>query len=393
MTAFLERNLKRLAEMQKNHTKLCAVFIIVFTIVMGFGINDVTIYSDMRKLMPLDLPIYQINDHVADTFGEKDTVIIAVQIDESVDSDAAVRDIRDPRVIQSLIFLDTSLRGDASVTSITSPASFFRADKQYTPGEITVALHSAPQASAFFSPDYRTTFMAVTSDLGTDEDGVKKFTEFIKEQIEYTPQPPGIKYSITGSPVLQMTLLDLIKKDAILILLVASVIILLLLFVTQRSYSQGLLIFIPLSLGLIWTVGAFGWLGIFISITTIGLGSVILGLGVEYGVFVVSRYREERAKGTNQRDSLKIAVHGIGTAIIGSGLTTMAGFGALTSSTLPGIQNLGLILALGIGFSLLAALLANPVLILLEEDLDYHHTKSKLMKLQAKAALQTARGR
>ncbi len=393
MADFLETGLKKLAELQKRYTRLFAVFIILFTIVLGIGIKDVTISSDIRKLMPTELPIYRINDRVSDKFGEGDTVVIAVQIDESADSKNAVRDIRDPRVIQSLIFLDNALQDEKSVTGIISPAVFFRGKKEYSAQEITDTLLSAPQASDFFSRDYRTTFMSVTADIGSGEDNVKIFTRFIQEQIDYTPKPPGIKFSITGEPVLRMTVLDLLKKDAALILVVASAFILLLLFITQRSYTQGLLIFIPLSLGLIWTVGTLGWLGIPLSITTVGLGSVILGLGVEYGVFVVSRYKEERAKRASQLDSIRTAVHGIGTAIIGSGLTTMVGFGALTFSTLPLIQNLGQTLALGIGYSLLAALLANPVLILLEEDYDYWSTQKKLEKLRARDAAHALMGR
>ena len=78
---------------------------------------------------------------------------------------------------------------------------------------------------------------------------------------------------------------------------------------------------------------------------------------------------EEREKGRhNQLKSLQTAVYGIGIAIIGSGLTTIVGFGVLSFSTLPLMQHLGQTLALGIFYSLLAALLANPVFILLEED-------------------------
>ena len=50
----------------------------------------------------------------------------------------------------------------------------------------------------------------------------------------------------------------------------------------------------PLLLGLIWTLGTMGWLGIQISIPTAGIGAMILGLGVEYGVFMLTRYEEEK---------------------------------------------------------------------------------------------------
>jgi len=388
----LQKSLVRLAEMQRKHAKLLAVLVIIFTIVLGIGLKDLTINSDFRKEMPKDLPIFALNDRISSKFGGQDTVVIAVQIDDSVDLDSAVRDIRDPRVIQSLIFLDGVLRDESSITSVTSPATFFRGKSDVTPEEITQTLQS-PQANAFFSRNYKMTLMYVTADIGSGEDQIKNFDEFIQKRIDYTPKPPGVKFGITGGPTLRMTIFDLLKSDAVYTLIVAAVFILLLLFVMEGSYTRGLLVFAPLSLGLIWTMGTLGWLGIPLSVATVGLSSMILGLGVEYGVFMLSRYTEERAKNIGQLDSLRTTVRGIGAAIIGSGLTVIVGFGVLAFATVPMIQHLGETLALGIAFCLLAALFVNPVFILLEEDFEYWNTHRKLEKLAAKKAMHTQRGR
>lgn len=393
MADFLETNLKKLAIIQKNHTRLLISIVIIFTVILGTGLKDLTMNSDVRKEMPTQLPVYQLGDRVSDKFGGKDTVVIMVKLDYSVDSKSSVRDIRDPRVIRSLIFLDRSLREENSVNSITSPASFFRGKDEISDEEIKETLQNNPQLSDFFSRDFKSTLMYVSADIGSGEIKIEEFTKLAYQKIEYTPKPPGISFSVTGQPVLRMTILELLKRDAVYTLVVSATLILLLLFAMQRSYTHGLLIFIPLSLGLIWTMGTLGWLGIPLSVATVALSSMILGLGVEYGVFVVSRYKEERAKNFNQLESLKTTVYGIGSAIIGSGITTMIGFGALSFSTVPMIQHLGQTLALGIGYSLLAALIANPLLILLEEDYDYLSTQRKIERLKIKREGQVMRGR
>ncbi len=390
MAGLLETYLIKLAEFQRKHAKKLAVFFIVLTIILGIGLKDLSINSDVRTELPLELPIFKLNDRVSDTFGGKDTVVIAVQLDESVDMKSAVRDIRDPDVIRSLIFLDNELKDEESVTSITSPASFFRGRESVTNEEIKETLRNNPQAEALFSRNYKTTLMYISADLGDDEEKVKSFNALIKKHLDVAPKPPGVKFSITGAPVLRITIFDLLRRDAAVTLAFSAVIILLLLFAMQRSIMHGLLIFVPLSLGLIWTMGTLGWLGIPLSVATVALSSMILGLGVEYGVFVVSRYREERAK-LSQLDSLKTTVHGIGTAIIGSGLTTIVGFGVLSFASVPLIQRLGQTLALGIAFCLLAALFVNPVLILLEEEYDVRNTKRKLEKLALKREEHLAR--
>lgn len=387
----LQRSLIKLAEIQKKHARTLAVFVIIFTIILGIGLKDLTINSDFRKEMPTDLPIFALNDRIADKFGGEDMVVIAVQIDESVDLKSAVRDIRDPRVIQSLIFLDEELRNEATIISVASPASLFRGKETITAQDLKGTLNS-PQANAFFSRNYKMALMYITADIGSGEEQIQNFDKLIQNRIDHTPKPPGVKFGITGAPTLRMTIFDLLKSDAVFTLLVAATIILLLLFVMQRSYAHGVLVFAPLSLGLIWTMGTLGWLGIPLSVATVGLSSMILGLGVEYGVFVLSRYNEERAKKNSQLDSMKTTVFGIGSAIIGSGLTTIVGFGVLSFSTVPMIQHLGQTLALGIVFCLLAALFVNPVFILLEEDYEYWNTQKKLEKLVAKKGRQVLRG-
>lgn len=387
----LQRSLIKLAEIQKKHARSLAVLVIIFTIILGIGLKDLTINSDFRKEMPKQLPIFALNDRIADKFGGEDMVVIAVQIDDSVDLKNAVRDIRDPRVIQSLIFLDEELRNEATIISVASPASLFRGKETVTTQDVTRTLNS-PQANAFFSRNFKMALMYITADIGSGEEQIQNFDKLIQNRIDHTPKPPGVKFGITGGPTLRMTIFDLLKSDAVFTLLVAAFIILLLLFVMEGSYTQGILVFAPLSLGLIWTMGTLGWLGIPLSVATVGLSSMILGLGVEYGVFVLSRYNEERAKKKSQLDSMKTTVFGIGSAIIGSGLTTIVGFGVLSFSTVPMIQHLGQTLALGIAFCLLAALFVNPVFILLEEDYEYWNTHRKLEKLVAKKGSQVLRG-
>lgn len=392
MADFLEKNLIKLAEIQRKHAKLLAVLVVIFTIILGIGLKDLTINSDFRTEMPKELPVFKLNDRIADKFGGQDAVVIAVQIDDSVDLKSAVRDIRDPRVIQSLIILDGMLRDESNIISVTSPASFFRGKNTVTSEEITQTMHS-PQANAFFSRNYKMTLMYVSADIGSGEEQIQNFNEFIQKRIDATPKPPGVKFGITGGPTIRMTIFQLLKSDAVFTLIVAAVIILILLFVMEGSYTQGILVFAPLSLGLIWTMGTLGWLGIPLSVATVGLSSMILGLGVEYGVFMLTRYNEERAKKNNQLDSLQTTVRGIGSAIIGSGLTVIVGFGVLAFATVPMIQHLGETLALGIAFCLLAALIVNPVFILLEEDYVYWSTHRKLEKLAVKKEEHILRGR
>jgi predicted RND superfamily exporter protein len=82
-------------------------------------------------------------------------------------------------------------------------------------------------------------------------------------------------------------------------------------------------------------LGIMGQLNLPLSIATVGVSAMILGLGTEYGIFLLERYQEEREKDKSIKESMKIALPAVGSGIIGSGATTIAGFLALTISVMP----------------------------------------------------------
>ncbi|MDL5503828.1 MAG: hypothetical protein QSU88_11515, partial [Candidatus Methanoperedens sp.] len=94
MADFLQTHLTGLAQIQKKHTKILAIAVILITIFLGIGLKDLTINSDFRKEMPKELPIFKLNDRITDKFGGQDAVVIAVEIDDTVYSKNAVMDIR-----------------------------------------------------------------------------------------------------------------------------------------------------------------------------------------------------------------------------------------------------------------------------------------------------------
>ena len=271
--------------------------------------------------------------------------------------------------------------------------SYFRNKIFQSTDDVIKILDDNPSAKMFFSKDYRAVLVYIRADVGSSEAKIESLSELVTENLKTIPGIPGVKVTLTGNPPMRAIIGVLMSKDAVFTLTMAALIILLLLFIMERSMTKGLLIFAPLIIGLIWTLGALGWLGIPLSIATAGLGAMILGLGVEYGVFMLERYREERDSGKNQEEALAAAVPSVGGAIFGSGMTTIVGFVALVLSTFPMMQKLGLSLALGIAFTLISAVFAAPVIILLEEDLEYWNTHRKHTKLAEQKKIHAGRER
>jgi RND superfamily putative drug exporter len=95
------------------------------------------------------------------------------------------------------------------------------------------------------------------------------------------------------------------------------------------------------------------------------LFSILMGVGTDYAIFIVARYREERIKGHNREEAVRTSVTWAGESISTSGATVMISFFALGIADFSMIRTMGIILGLAIAISLLVALTLVPSLIML----------------------------
>lgn len=363
----LDLFLAKLVEFEYRYALQIFLISIILTLFLGIGALNISMQTDISKELPQDLPVIKLHREITERFGSGDMILILIQLDRESTAENAVVDIRDPRVIACLLELQALIEKEPNVNAVFSMASFF---KQGIPRDIEgvkMVLNQVPNSQAFFNRDYSATILSISGDFTGGEERIKGLVSELQADVDSVPKPPGIKMIITGMAPIRVTMMDLLKEDAVYTTSVAGVIIFLLLMVLTRSLTKPILIFIPLLFSVIWTLGTMGLLDIPLSIATVAVGAMIIGLGIEYGAFLVSRYEEERNKGKLQKESLLIAIPSVGSAISGSAATTMVGFLALQLVSMPMIQQLGLTLTLGIFYCWLTVLIVNPVFIVLEE--------------------------
>ncbi|MBI2205105.1 MAG: MMPL family transporter [Candidatus Rokubacteria bacterium] len=140
--------------------------------------------------------------------------------------------------------------------------------------------------------------------------------------------------------------------------LYASVAVALVAFLTFRALQPALLALVPLIVGGLWTLGLMGLVGVAFNPANLLLLPLIVGIGIDSGIYVVQRVRESGGAGAPLPRST-------GRAITLSALTTMVGFGSLMISGHRGISSLGLVVVLGVGSVLVASLTTLPSLVAL----------------------------
>lgn len=375
----MEKALTHLAYFQCQHYKKIIAVALIITVFFAFGLTKLCFEGDISKEMPEKLPVFALQDKIENTFGGEEVMIIAVCIDKETGAKNVPRDVRDPEVIASVVDLDNRLKDEASIERVQSIAPLFQQGVPDDLEGVKRTLASAAGSESFFNSDFDIMLMYVSPMAGLNEEKVKEATEIIQNDVDAITKPAGVAYRITGTAPMIIALLRIMKEDMIFTTLFAAIAIFGLLGLLERSFSKGVLVFLPLIFALVWTFGSMGLLGIPVSLGTVAIGAIILGLGVEYGIFMVSRYYEERERHAPP-EALKIAVSNIGASTLGSAATTTAAFFTLTLSVMPLIQHLGQSLALAIIFCWLAAAVVNPCFVVFEERIEARKLAGWLQK-------------
>ncbi len=132
-----------------------------------------------------------------------------------------------------------------------------------------------------------------------------------------------------------------------------------------RRPMLGVITIAPVIVVVLWTYGMMAASGIPFGPVTATTAALAIGIGVPYTIHITHRYLEDRQRFDDPAAALRSTAGHTGGALVGSALTTIAGFAVLISSSLTAFQQFGIVTAYAIGFSLLGALIVLPSLLVL----------------------------
>ncbi len=155
-----------------------------------------------------------------------------------------------------------------------------------------------------------------------------------------------------GAELRTLALSDLKKLGLLALAAVAAVVGL----SFRGRWRPSLLAILPVVLGSLWTLGLWAALGRSLDLFTLAVLPIMLGIGIDDGLHVMHGARHDPAGGISG------AARGAGRALVLTTLTTCVGFGSLTLSRIPGLQNGGLLIAAGVAACLLATVLVLPAI-------------------------------
>ncbi|HHY39721.1 MAG TPA: MMPL family transporter [Syntrophaceticus sp.] len=223
-----------------------------------------------------------------------------------------------------------------------------------------------PSVPAFFIPEEIkrnfTTDNASIIQVQFTHNSISSVTQRAVDEIR---QLAGSDAAVVGFPVIIRDLNSVFRTEQYLYILIAVIAIFIVLSLSTSSNLQPLLLLIAVGFSVIYNLGSNVLLGS-VSYITQAIAAVLqLAVTMDYGIFLIHRFEEEKEKHDDPEEAMAIAVSRTSTAIASSALTTVAGFMALIAMHFGLGQDMGIVLAKGVVLSLICILLLLPGLLLI----------------------------
>jgi len=178
-------------------------------------------------------------------------------------------------------------------------------------------------------------------------------------------RPDGMFPVAGGFVDLLADLVDAIVHGQVISLLLSLGLVTFLVMLLFRSVVAGLLAAVPLALAMMLLFGLMGLIGIELNIATAMLSSIMIGVGIDYTIHFLWRFREERHAGRPAAEAVRITLTTTGRGITFNALSVMVGFLVVFVSNFLPVQFFGFLVVVSVGSCLFGALGLLPAICLL----------------------------
>lgn len=210
--------------------------------------------------------------------------------------------------------------------------------------------------------------LVVPNEDETSFTGYKDSVYFARDLIaEVKKDFPEIEVGLTGEDVISTDEMITTQQDVELASKIALSGVSLLFIIAFRGIVKPLLAVLSLLVALAWSLGFTSLTVGHLNILSVVFTTILIGLGIDFGIHILERYKEERQSGADILPSLHNTLQGTGQGNFSGAITTAMAFGAMVLTDFIGIVELGWIAGWGILFCMVAMILLLPALVTLEE--------------------------
>lgn len=323
-----------------------------------YGMSTIETLTDGDMWLPQDMPAIKANKIIDKEFGQYGYTMVLVEAD----------DIRRPEIMSAMLNVENAVRDVPYVIEVSSIASKINSsieeNKNINDKNIEEQLSEIPYEirRQYVTKDYTEALIIIKA----DEDVEETFFNDIDDAVESVETPSDAIFIQAGFSKLFSTIESIMAKDQVETTLASLILVIILLYFAVRGFMAMIIGLIPVLLAIIFAMGIMGLLDIPSTPLTIMLATLLLGLGIDYSIHFISRYREERKKNSLE-ESLHLTSSTVGESLAITSITTIFGFLSLVTMTLIPVQDFGKIAAIGLFLSTIFVPLIIPVGLIFHE--------------------------
>jgi len=180
---------------------------------------------------------------------------------------------------------------------------------------------------------------------------------------------PRVQVGLTGEPVLDTDEGNSSTEDSTISSIWSLILVGMVFALAFREVLRPLMAVFSLTLGVGWTMG-FTTLAVgHLNLLTVTCTTILIGLGIDFGIHFLYRYDEERSQGSEPLHAMRVTLAGTGVENLTGAVSTALAFWVLNLTDFIGIAELGTIAGTGILLCYLAMVTVLPALVFLQERL------------------------
>ena len=189
----------------------------------------------------------------------------------------------------------------------------------------------------------------------------------LEELVKSLASDMELEAGLTGSIVLSRDEMAASTEDSMTLTLLALLAVFIMFVITFRMLSAPLLAIINLIIGIVWAMGVSWFLVDSLNMFTAMMAVILVGLGIDFSIHIISVYSELLLKGESPHDAIINTLEKVGTGIITGAITTAMAFLTLLIARSAGIKEFGLVNGVGLIVIMMATILTMPTLLMLRE--------------------------
>jgi hydrophobe/amphiphile efflux-3 (HAE3) family protein len=197
-----------------------------------------------------------------------------------------------------------------------------------------------------------------------DSKNIDEFTSKMNKFIQEN-NSENIKIELTGMPSVYVKLNDSLIQSQFSSLILALVMVLLIVGLMLRSISKGVYATIPIIATILILFGFMGITGIPLDIATVLVGSIALGIGIDYSIHIITGFNFHLKETGDAEKAIEKTILSSGKAVIINVISVAAGFLILIFSQIVPLQNFGILVAISMFGSGIGALTLLPIILIL----------------------------